>query len=104
MICKDIHKAKDYWYEIMGCIVKRCKIYTNVIPQYANFDRKYQMTIFKYLTKMKTQAEALIKMSKKLQVIEKPPGRSITSKEILELVSNEIEIDIAYTLQTKNLK
>ena len=57
MICTGMHKVKDHRCGIIGYIVNKGKICIYVIPKCANCGKKHQATAFRYLARVKTQAE-----------------------------------------------
>ena len=66
VICAGAHKMEDHWCGVTGCTVKMGKICIHILPKYANCGAKHQATAFKCLAKLKAQAKAWRKKSKKL--------------------------------------
>ena len=80
------------------------KIWTYVIPKYANYRSKYQAIAFRCLARLKAQAKIQRKKFKKFQVKDKQPATFAAAKEEPEAESNKIEVDISLTFQIKNLE
>ncbi len=63
----SVHKTENSKYGVISYIIKMDKLCTHVIPKYANCGRSHQVITFKYLTKLKAQAEVLKIKAKKFK-------------------------------------